>query len=99
MIRNVSSDHGPSPHKGIAADGHAADDGAVGPQGSAFLDEGRAHLVHLGDFCPWIVDISKDHRWAAEDTVFEGDAFIETDIVLDFAFVADRGIVRNGERC
>ena len=69
-----------------------ADDGAVGPQGGAFLDEAWADLVHLGDFRPWVDDVGEDHGGAAEDAVFQGNAFIDADIVLDLAFVADGDI-------
>ena len=89
MVGDILCDYRTGADKGIAADGVAADDGAVGPQGGAFLDEGGADLVHLGDFRPWVEDIREDHRGAAEDAVFQGDAFIDADVVLDLAFVAD----------
>jgi len=37
------------------------DNGAVGPQGVGFLDGGRADLVHLGNFRPWVIDVGEDH--------------------------------------
>jgi hypothetical protein len=33
----------------------AADDGGVCPQGCPFFDEGRAYLVHFGDFGAGVV--------------------------------------------
>jgi hypothetical protein len=92
VLRYVLGDHRPGADEGVAADGMAADDGAVGPQGGAFLDEGGADLVHLPDFRPGVVDIGEYHRGAAEDAVFQGDAFIDADVVLDLALVADSGV-------
>ena len=69
-----------------------ADDGAVGPQGGAFLDEAWADLVHLRNFGPGVVNVREYHRRSAEDAVFQGNAFIDADIVLDLAFVADGDI-------
>ena len=89
MVGDIFCHHGAGADEGISADGVAADDGAVGPQGGAFLDEGGADLVHLGDFRPWIVDVGEDHGRAAEDAIFQGDAFIDADIVLNLALVAD----------
>ena len=67
----------------------AANDGAVGPQGGAFLDEGGADLIHFGYLGAGVVDICEDHRGAAEDAVFQGDAFIHAHVVLELALVAD----------
>ena len=75
--------------EGVAADGVAADDGAVGAECCAFFDEGWTHLVHLADFRTRVEDVGKDHRGAAENAVFQCDAFINGDVVLNFAFVAD----------
>ena len=73
----------------------ATDDSAVGAECCAALDEGRAHLIHLADFCARVVYVGEYHRRAAEDTVFEGDAFIDGDVVLYFAFIADDCIGAN----
>ena len=50
VIGDVFRHDGAGADEGVAADGVAADDGAVGPQGGAALDEGGADLVHLADF-------------------------------------------------
>ena len=89
MVGHILRDHRPGADEGVAPDGVAADDGAVGPQGGAFLDESGADLVHFGDLRPGVVDICEDHRGAAEDAVFQGDAFIHAHVVLDLALVAD----------
>jgi len=67
----------------------ATDDGTVSSQGGTFFYKGRAHLIHLANFCAGVEDVREDHRGAAEDAIFQGDAFIDGDVVLDFAFVAD----------
>jgi len=92
VVGDVLRHHGAGADEGVAADGVAADDGAVGPQGGAALDEGGAYLVHLADLGPGVVDVREDHGGAAEDAVFEGDAFIDGDVVLDLAAGADDGI-------
>ncbi len=75
--------------EGVLADGVTADDGTVGAQGGTLLDKRGVNLIHRADFRPGIVNVGKDHGRAAEYAVFEGDAFRDGDIVLDFAFVAD----------
>lgn len=69
-----------------------ADDCAVCPQSGAFFDNCGTDIVHLGDFGSGVVDIGEYHRWPAEYTIFESNAFVNTDVVLDFAFVTDSGV-------
>lgn len=92
MIGNILRDDRPSSNKRVFTDGMAADNRAVGPQRGALPDERGPDLVHLPDFCPGVVDIGEDHRGAAEDAVFEGNALVDTYIVLDLASVADGDI-------
>ena len=92
MVGDILRDHGAGSDEGVFTDGVAADDGAVCPKGSAFLDKDRSDLVHLGDFSTRIVDIGKDHGRTAEDAIFEGHAFVDTDIVLDLALIADSDV-------
>jgi len=42
----------------------------------------------ISNFRPGIADINENHRGPAEDHIFKGNAFINTNIVLDLAFVA-----------
>ena len=83
VIGNVFRNDRSCADKRILANGVAAGDGAVCSQGSAFLDESRADLVHLGDFRAGIVDVREDHRCAAENTIFQGNPFKHGDVVLD----------------
>ena len=92
MVGDVFCDDCAGADEGISADGVATDDGAVGAECCAFFYERGAHLIHFADFRPWVVDVGKDHRRAAENAVFQGDAFVNADVVLDFAFVADDGV-------
>ena len=88
MIGDVFRHNGAGADEGVAADCVATDDGAVGAERRAFLDEGGAHLIHLSDFGAGVVDVGEDHRGAAEDAIFQCYAFIDADVVLNFAFVA-----------
>lgn len=92
MSWDVFRHDGTGADEGILANSVATDDCAVGAECCALFDEGGTHLVHLANFRPGVVDIGKDHRRAAEDTVFQSDAFIDGYVVLDFAFVADDGV-------
>jgi len=92
VVGDVFCDNRAGTDEGVAADGVAADDGAVGTECCAFFDEGGTHLVHFADFRTRVEDVGKDHRGAAEDAVFQGDAFVNGDIVLNFTFVADDGV-------
>ena len=89
MIGDVFCHDGAGADEGVLADGMAANYGAVGAECCASFDEGGTHLVHFADFRPGIVDVGEDHRGAAENAVFQGDAFIDADVVLDLAFVAN----------
>src|SRR5204862_6210092 len=59
---------------------------------SAALDQCRAELVLALDAGPRIVDVGEYRGGAAEHPIFEGDALVNRDIVLDFAAVADRHV-------
>lgn len=89
MIGHIFSYNGASANEGVTADGVATDNRAVCTQRGAVLDEGGADLVHLGYLRAWIVDVRENHRWSAENAVFKGDAFIDRNVVLKLAFVAD----------
>jgi hypothetical protein len=89
MIEYIFRHNSTSTNKGVFPNGMAADDGAVGSQCGTLLDEGGADLVHLGDFCTRVIDVRKDHRRAAEDTIFQCDTLVDGYVVLNFAFVAD----------
>ena len=61
MLGNISCHYRTCTDEGVAADGVAANDGAVGSQGGAFSDEGGADLIHPADFRPGVVDVCEDH--------------------------------------
>ena len=61
MVGDVFGHDGAGADEGVAADGMATDDGAIGPQRRTFLDKGGADLVHLSDFGPGVIDVCKDH--------------------------------------
>src|SRR5690606_20132995 len=75
------------------ADGHATDDGAVGAEGGALLDQGVAVFTFALDQRARVVDVGEDHARAAEHAFFQGDAVVDRDVVLDLAVVADDDLV------
>ena len=91
-IRHIPCDDGAGTHECILSDRDAADDRAVRTQGRSAPDQSRPQLVHPADLAARIVNIGKNHRRAAEDVVFEGDAFIDRYVILDFHTVADTDI-------
>src|SRR6202008_163026 len=58
--------------------------------GRAALDQSRAELVFALDLGAWVVDVGEHRGGPAEHSVFQGHAFVDRDIVLDLAAVADR---------
>jgi len=92
MVGNILCDHSSGTNEGIAADGVAADDRAVGAQGGAALDERGADLVHLSNFGAGVEDVGENHRRATEDAVFQGDTLVDGNVVLDLAASADEGV-------
>ena len=92
VVGCVAGDDGAGADEGVAADGGAADDGAVGAKRCTVFHKGGTDLVHLADFRPGVVDVGKDHGRTAEDAVFQGDPFVDGDVVLNFAAVADGDI-------
>ena len=70
MIRNVFCYNGTRADEGVTADGVATDDGAVGAERSAALDERGADLIHFADFRSGVVDVGENHGRTAEDAVF-----------------------------
>ena len=92
MVGYIFRNYSASADEGVTADGMAADDGAVGAKRCALFDEGGAHLVHFADFSPRVVYVGEYHRRAAENAVFKCNTFINADVVLDFAFIADDGV-------
>ena len=92
MVREILVHHSAGADKGVSADDGTADNGTVGAEGGAVFDQGRADLVHFSDFCSGVVDVGEDHGRAAEDAVFQGDAFEDRHVGLDFALFADGDI-------
>ena len=89
MVRDVLGDDCSCADECIVANSMTANNGAVRTHCGTFFNKSRAHLIHLADFRPGIVNVGEDHRGAAENAVFQGDAFIDADIILNLAFVPD----------
>src|SRR3546814_447638 len=89
-----SSDlHGPRPHKGVFAYGHAAHNSAVRAQHSAFFHQGIAVFVLTLHQRARVVDIGKHHAGAAEHTFFQSDVVVHGHVVLYFAPVANNDFI------
>lgn len=89
----VAVDDRPSSHKGIFAEGGAADYGGVGADGDTALDQGVAVLFFAADGAAGVVDVGKDHAGPAEHVVFQRDVVVHRDVVLNLAVVADHDAV------
>ena len=97
MVGDIFRHDGAGADEGVTADGVATDDGAVGAERCTSFDKGGADLVHLADFRTGVVDVGEYHRRAAKNAVFQSDTFIDADVVLDLAFVADDYVGTNDD--
>lgn len=73
----------------MAPDDYPAQDGTVGPQRSALLDQSGDPLAVLGIGRPGIEVVGEDHRGPAEDLVLQGHQIVDGNVVLQPAAVAD----------
>ena len=89
VIGHIACHHRTGPDKGISADPVAADNGAIGAQGGTLLNQGGPDLFHAPDVGPGIDDIGEDHAGAAEDVIFQGDTFIDGNVILNLASLSD----------
>jgi len=87
MVRNIFGDHRSCANEGVSSNGVAADDGGIGTQGGAVLDQSGTDLIHFSNFGPGIIDIGKDHRRATEDTILQGHPRKNRNIILYLAFI------------
>lgn len=92
VVGNISDDHDAGLYEGVSADGHAADDSAVGSQGGSGLHQGGPHLVHLTNGGPWVVDVRNDHGRPARHIVLQGDSLVHRHGVLNATASADGDI-------
>lgn len=90
---HVAVDDRAGADKGVFAHGVAADDGAIGPQGRAALDQGVAIFVFARDRAAGVVDIGEDHARPAKHVVFKRDIVVHRDVVLNLDVVADDDLV------
>lgn len=88
-VRNVLQNHRSGPDEGVLANGHPAKDRAVRPERGPPTHQGLPELLHPANLAPGVVHVREHDGGAAEDVVFEGDAFIDGHVVLDLDRVAD----------
>ena len=60
-IGNIFGDHSPRADKAIGADGMAAENGGIGADGGAFLNQSLFEFVHPGNAATRIYHIGEDH--------------------------------------
>lgn len=86
---NITSNDGPSPYEGVFADRDATNDGAISPQRRTLLHPGLTELGLALDEGAGIDYICKHHGRTAEYSIFKYDPFVNGDIVLQLATVAN----------
>ena len=92
FIRHIPVDDRSGTYKGIPAYGNAADNGGIGPDGRPFFHQRLLIFVFPGNLTARVVDIGKNHTGTAEHVILQGHAFIDRDIILDLAAMADLGV-------
>jgi len=95
VVGDVAGHDGARAYEGVAADAVSADDGAVGAERSAFAHAGLKvkGAAHLRIFAAGIDDVGEHHRGSAEHVIFEDDAFVNGDVVLNLAVIPDVHVV------
>lgn len=88
MIRYIFVHDRSCPDECISPDRNPAQNGRIGSQCGSSLDKRWSQLVHPWNLAPGIKDVRENHRWPAEDMIFERDTFIDRHIILDFDFIA-----------
>src|SRR5262249_26127068 len=88
-VANILCHHRSGGHEGIGSDRMAAEDRGVGPDRCAASDDGTFEFSSARNERTGINHICEDTARAAEHILFENDAFVDADVVLDFAPVAD----------
>ena len=95
IIFYVPCHHGSSGDQRRAANGIAANDGAIGTQGSPLAYErARVRAMHR-EMRPWGTSVRKYARRAAEDVILQLYAFVNGYVVLDTDAVSDPDVVRD----
>ena len=75
--------------KTVAAKGVAADDRRVGSNTRSSTNPCHRVCVSTRVVTSGRSDVCKDHRWPAKNIVFEDNASVNRDVILDFYVVAD----------
>ncbi len=86
---DVAVDDRTGSHKSVFAQCGAADDGAVGTQRGAALNQSVTVFVFAADSAAGVIDVGKDHAGAAKHVVFKRDVVIYRDVVLNLAVIAN----------
>jgi hypothetical protein len=91
-IRDILRHNRAGPDEGILSDGNTAQDRAVRTESRAFAHQRAAEFAHSLDFASRIEHIGENHGGAAKYVVFQGDPFINRDVILNLNAIANSDI-------
>ena len=91
IITDVFGSHRAGSHECVSSSGDSTYDSRVSADGRAFLDDGLLIECMAGDLGTRIGHICQDTRGPQKHIVFDNDARVHRDVVLDFHVSADDG--------
>ena len=92
MVRNIFSYNGSGSDKIVSSQSYSANQGSVSADSCTSFYQSGPDLVHFSDFRTRVIDIGKNYGWSAKNMVFEGDAFVYGNIILDLTSISDSDI-------
>src|ERR1043166_1253419 len=92
MGRYVARHDAAGPNHGVFPDPMAANDGGIGPDGSAALHQRGPEFILPAHMSAGVQYIGKHHTGSAKHVILERNAVEDRDIVLNLAAAADRDI-------
>src|SRR6185503_9614610 len=95
VVRDVARDDAAGSDHAVAPERHTADDRGVRADRRTAFHQRPAVLVLALDEAAWVDHVREHHRGPAEHVVFEDDAGVVRDVVLDLDVVADHALRRD----
>lgn len=92
---NVADYHSAGAYECVLADSYATYDRAVGAKTCSSPDDGVSILSLTYHRRTGVVDIREHRAWPAKNVVFERNALVDRDIVLNFDVVSDDYSISN----
>ncbi len=93
IIGHITRHHRARADERVAANGHPANNRGVGADGRAPAHQRGLELALALDLAARIDDVGEDHGRPAEDVIFQNDAIVHRDVVLNFDAIADDRVV------